>query len=117
MPRRPLWKGHAREAGAGRSGAEVAKPLLKSLFTSHLQVEKKLPKKLGAQVALRKQLTESDYDDKENNIVNNVYFKKRSILFPTNVSVDEVNDIIYDKIKGKEVMYRSKDLPVEEESM
>ncbi|XP_069997446.1 uncharacterized protein [Penaeus vannamei] len=47
---------------------------------------------------IKKQLTESVYDDNENNIMNNVYFKKRSVISTTNVNVDEVN-ILYDQIR------------------
>lgn len=46
---------------------------------------------------IKKQLIENVYDDIENNIMNNVYFKKRSSIATINVNVDEVNESINGK--------------------
>ncbi|XP_076039456.1 uncharacterized protein LOC143024528 [Oratosquilla oratoria] len=68
----------------------------------------------GVRVNSRKELVDRVYDDIENNHLNASYFEKRAIVSPTNVGVDSVNQIIYDKSKEKEVVYNSVDTAVEE---
>ncbi|XP_076058597.1 ATP-dependent DNA helicase Pif1-like [Oratosquilla oratoria] len=68
----------------------------------------------GVRVNSRKELVDRVYDDIENNHLNASYFEKRAIVSPTNLDVDIVNQMIYDKSKEKEVVYNSVDTAVEE---
>ncbi|XP_076037292.1 uncharacterized protein LOC143022806 [Oratosquilla oratoria] len=68
----------------------------------------------GVRVKCRQELVDTVYDDIENNHQNASYFEKRAIASPTNDDVDNINQMIHEKLKEKEVVYNSVDVAVEE---
>ncbi|XP_076065254.1 uncharacterized protein LOC143039266 [Oratosquilla oratoria] len=68
----------------------------------------------GVRVKSRQELVDKVYDDIENNHLNASYFEKRAIVSPTNDDVDNINQMIHEKLKEKEVVDNSVDVAVEE---
>ncbi|XP_076032974.1 ATP-dependent DNA helicase Pif1-like [Oratosquilla oratoria] len=68
----------------------------------------------GVRVKSCQELVDKVYDDIENNHLNASYFEKRAIVSPTNDDVDNINQMIHEKLKEKEVVYNSVDVAVEE---
>ncbi|XP_076043628.1 uncharacterized protein LOC143026743 [Oratosquilla oratoria] len=58
----------------------------------------------GVRVKSRQELVDKVYDDIENDHLNASYFEKRAIVSPTNDGVDNINQMIHEKLKEKEVI-------------
>ncbi|XP_076065324.1 uncharacterized protein LOC143039331 [Oratosquilla oratoria] len=54
-------------------------------------------------------LVDKVYEGFKDNFLNVSYFEKRAIISPTNDDVDSINNFVYEKLKEKEVLYRSQD--------
>ncbi|XP_076039328.1 uncharacterized protein LOC143024413 [Oratosquilla oratoria] len=65
----------------------------------------------GVRVKSRQELVDKVYDI-ENNHLNASYFEKRAIVSPTNDDVDNINQMIHEKLKEKEVVYNSVDVAI-----
>ncbi|XP_076037143.1 uncharacterized protein LOC143022698 [Oratosquilla oratoria] len=61
----------------------------------------------------REELVERVCDDFEENFLNVSYFEKQAIISPTNDDVDNINEMVFKKLKENEVVYRSEDTSVE----
>ncbi|XP_076069747.1 uncharacterized protein LOC143041623 [Oratosquilla oratoria] len=69
----------------------------------------------GVVVKEREELVERVYDDFDENFLNVSYFEKRAIISPTNDDVDNINEMVFNKLKENEVVYRSEDTSVDNE--
>ncbi|XP_076041898.1 uncharacterized protein LOC143025775 [Oratosquilla oratoria] len=63
----------------------------------------------GVRVNSRLDLVDKVYEGFKDNFLNVSYFEKRAIISPTNDDVDSINNFVYEKLKEKEVLYRSQD--------
>ena len=69
-------------------------------------------------ILFQKQDTISDFVDEiypniESNFLNDNYLSRRPFLSPKNDGVDEINEIVLNKIPGEEFTYTSRDTVVE----
>ncbi|XP_076039472.1 uncharacterized protein LOC143024546 [Oratosquilla oratoria] len=72
----------------------------------------RFPKKFGILVRTRDDVIEKVYEELEANANSYLYFQKRAIICPRNKDVDYINEVIYERIKGDEHIYRSEDKPI-----
>ncbi|XP_076056347.1 uncharacterized protein LOC143034296 [Oratosquilla oratoria] len=69
----------------------------------------------GVVVKEREELVERVYDDFEEIFLNVSYFEKRATISPTNDDVDNINEMVFKRLKENEVVYRSEDTSVDNE--
>ena len=73
------------------------------------------PDNFGVSVKSRGELINNIYKDINENSNNCCYFRDRVIVSPTNASVDNVNQDIYNRLSGKEMAYLSQDKSIKSE--